>query len=150
MAQLWFDTREKGAGHENPNSQQNSRNRRSRDDWNSRDWWRRLCARRWRVLAAVISAVSEVLTWASLVALMSAAPASVTSAALVFTRWACPASRWIAASMTTDSAALMSTHELGHHHFRGLYGVSPLYDNNDCPWPADLTIESCPVGSVTE
>ena len=42
------------------------------------------------------------------------------------------------------------SHELGHHHFRGLYGVSPLYDNNDCPWPADLTIESCPVGSVTE
>ena len=42
------------------------------------------------------------------------------------------------------------THELGHRHFRGLYGVSPLYDNNDCPWPADLTIESCPVGSVTE
>jgi hypothetical protein len=42
------------------------------------------------------------------------------------------------------------THELGHHHFRGLYGLSPLYDNNDCPWPADLTIESCPVGSVTE
>jgi hypothetical protein len=41
------------------------------------------------------------------------------------------------------------SHELGHHHFRGLYGVSPLYDNN-CPWPADLTIESCPVGSVTE
>jgi hypothetical protein len=32
----------------------------------------------------------------------------------------------------------------------GLYGVSPLYDNNDCPWPADLTIERCPVGSVTE
>jgi hypothetical protein len=42
------------------------------------------------------------------------------------------------------------THELGHPHFRGLYGVSPLYDNNDCPWSADLTIESCPVGSVTE
>jgi len=42
------------------------------------------------------------------------------------------------------------SHEFGHHHFRGLYGVSPLYDNNDCPWPADLTIESCPVGSVTE
>jgi hypothetical protein len=42
------------------------------------------------------------------------------------------------------------SHELGHHHFRGLYGVSPLYDNNDCPWPADLTIERCPVGSVTE
>jgi hypothetical protein len=41
-------------------------------------------------------------------------------------------------------------HELGHHHFRGLYGVSPLYDGNDCPWPADLTIESCPVGSDTE
>ena len=42
------------------------------------------------------------------------------------------------------------SHELGHHHFRGLYGVSPLYDNNDCPWLADLTIESCPVGSATE
>ena len=42
------------------------------------------------------------------------------------------------------------SHELGHHHFRGLYGVLPPYDNNDCPWPADLTIESCPVGSVTE
>ncbi len=41
-------------------------------------------------------------------------------------------------------------HELGHHHFRGLYGVSPLYDGNDCPWPADVTIESCPVGSDTE
>jgi hypothetical protein len=27
----------------------------------------------------------------------------------------------------------------------------PLSDyNNDCPWPADLTIESCPVGSATE
>jgi len=23
------------------------------------------------------------------------------------------------------------THELGHRHLRGLYGVSPLYDNND-------------------
>jgi hypothetical protein len=42
------------------------------------------------------------------------------------------------------------SHGLGHHNLRGLYGVSPLYDNNDCPWPADLTIESCPVGSVTE
>ena len=42
------------------------------------------------------------------------------------------------------------THELGHRHFRGLYGVSPLYDNNDCPWPADVSIESCPVGSDTE
>ena len=42
------------------------------------------------------------------------------------------------------------SHELGHHHFRGLYGVSPLYDGIDCPWPADLTIESCPVGSDTE
>ena len=42
------------------------------------------------------------------------------------------------------------SHELGHHHVRGLYGVSPLYDNNDCPWPADMTIASCPVGSVTE
>jgi len=42
------------------------------------------------------------------------------------------------------------THELGHRHLRGLYGVSPLYDNNDCPWSADLTIESCPIGSVTE
>ena len=42
------------------------------------------------------------------------------------------------------------SHEWGHHHFRGLYGVSPLYDDNDCPWPADLTIESCPVGSATE
>jgi hypothetical protein len=42
------------------------------------------------------------------------------------------------------------SHELGQHHFRGLYGVSPLYDGNDCPWPADLTIESCPVGSDTE
>jgi hypothetical protein len=40
------------------------------------------------------------------------------------------------------------SHELGHHHVRGLYGVSPLY--NDCPWPADMTIESCPVGSDTE
>jgi hypothetical protein len=42
------------------------------------------------------------------------------------------------------------SHELGHHHFRGLYGVSPLYDTNDCSLPADLTIESCPVGSGTE
>jgi hypothetical protein len=42
------------------------------------------------------------------------------------------------------------SHELGYHHFRGLYEMSPLYDNNDCPWPADLTIERCPVGSVTE
>jgi hypothetical protein len=41
------------------------------------------------------------------------------------------------------------THELGHRHSRGLYGVSPLYDNNDCPWSADLTIENC-LGSVTE
>jgi hypothetical protein len=40
------------------------------------------------------------------------------------------------------------SHELGHHHVRGLYGVSPLYD--DCPWPADMTIETCPVGSDTE
>jgi hypothetical protein len=42
------------------------------------------------------------------------------------------------------------SHEWGHHHFRGLYGMSPRYDNNNCPWPADLTIESCPVGSATE
>ena len=42
------------------------------------------------------------------------------------------------------------SHEWGHHHFRGLYGMSPRYDNNNCPWPADLTIERCPVGSVTE
>ena len=42
------------------------------------------------------------------------------------------------------------SHGLGHHNLRGLYGVSPLYDDNDCPWPADLTIESCPVGSTTE
>jgi hypothetical protein len=42
------------------------------------------------------------------------------------------------------------SHELGHHHFRGLYGVSPLYDGNDCSWQANLTIESCPVGSATE
>ena len=42
------------------------------------------------------------------------------------------------------------SHELGHHHFRGLYGVSPLYDGDVCPWPADLTIKSCLVGSDTE
>jgi hypothetical protein len=42
------------------------------------------------------------------------------------------------------------SHEFRHRHFRGLYGVSPLYDNNDCAWPADLTIESCPADSVTE
>jgi hypothetical protein len=42
------------------------------------------------------------------------------------------------------------SHGLGHHNLRGLYGVSPLYDNNDCPWPGDLTIESCPVGSATD
>jgi hypothetical protein len=42
------------------------------------------------------------------------------------------------------------SHQLGHHHFRGLYGVSPLYDTNDCSLPADLTIESCPIGSDTE
>jgi hypothetical protein len=40
------------------------------------------------------------------------------------------------------------SHELGHHHVRGLYGVSPLYD--DCPWPAGMTIEGCPVGSDAE
>jgi hypothetical protein len=42
------------------------------------------------------------------------------------------------------------SHGLGHHNSRGLYGVSPLYYDNDCTWPADLTIESCPVGSATE
>jgi hypothetical protein len=42
------------------------------------------------------------------------------------------------------------SHELRDRHFRGLYGVSPLYDGNDCPWPQDLTIESCPVGSNIE
>jgi hypothetical protein len=42
------------------------------------------------------------------------------------------------------------SHELGRHHVRGLYGVSPLYDTNDCALPADLTIESCPVDSDTE
>jgi hypothetical protein len=42
------------------------------------------------------------------------------------------------------------SHELGHRRFHGLYGVSPLYDGTDCPWPADLTIENCPVGSDTE
>jgi hypothetical protein len=39
------------------------------------------------------------------------------------------------------------SHELRDHHFRGLYGASPLYDGTDCPWPQYLTIESCPVGS---
>jgi hypothetical protein len=42
------------------------------------------------------------------------------------------------------------SHELEHRHFRDLYGASPLYDDNDCSWPADLTIESCPVGSAAE
>jgi hypothetical protein len=42
------------------------------------------------------------------------------------------------------------SHELGHHHFRGLYGAAPLYDGNDCSWPPDLTIERCPVGSAAE
>jgi hypothetical protein len=42
------------------------------------------------------------------------------------------------------------SHELRDHHFRGLYGVSPLYDGNDCAWPADLTIEACPIGSDIE
>jgi hypothetical protein len=42
------------------------------------------------------------------------------------------------------------SHELGHHHFRDRHGVLPLYDFNDCPWPADLTIESCPLESDTE
>jgi hypothetical protein len=42
------------------------------------------------------------------------------------------------------------SNELGYHHFRGLYGVSPLYDGNDCPWPAGLMVKSCPVGSDTE
>ena len=42
------------------------------------------------------------------------------------------------------------SHELRDHRFRALYGVSPLYDGNDCPWPADLTIENCPLGSDTE
>jgi hypothetical protein len=55
--------------------------------------------------------------------------------------------------LAVDSMGLGRTHvsrQLGHHHFRDLYGVSPLYDGNDCTWPADLTIESCPVGSDTE
>jgi hypothetical protein len=39
------------------------------------------------------------------------------------------------------------SHQLRDHHFRGLYGWSPLYYGNACPWPQDLTIESCPVGS---
>ena len=43
------------------------------------------------------------------------------------------------------------SHELRDHHASGLYFWPPLSDyNNDCPWPADLTIESCPVGSATE
>ena len=57
----------------------------------------------------------------------------------------------IAMDRGLDDHALGHTHvshELGHHHVRGLYGVSPLY--GDCPWPADTTIESCPVGSDTQ
>jgi hypothetical protein len=42
------------------------------------------------------------------------------------------------------------SHELRHHHFDGLYGWSRRYYSNDCPWPADLTIESCPGGLDTE
>jgi hypothetical protein len=43
------------------------------------------------------------------------------------------------------------SHELRDHHASGLYFWPPLSDyNNDCPWPTDLTIESCPVGSATE
>jgi hypothetical protein len=43
------------------------------------------------------------------------------------------------------------SHELRDHHASSLYFWPPLSDyNNDCPWPADLTIESCPVGSATE
>jgi hypothetical protein len=52
-----------------------------------------------------------------------------------------------------DDHGLGHTHisdELRDHQARGLYGVSPLYDNNDCPWPADLTIESCPDGTDAE
>jgi hypothetical protein len=41
-----------------------------------------------------------------------------------------------------------ASHELRDHHVRGLYGESPLYDN--CSWPADLTIESCPDGLDAE
>ena len=39
------------------------------------------------------------------------------------------------------------SHELRNHHFRGLYGWSPLYEGTNCPWPQDLTIESCPIES---
>jgi|ERR1700722_5831020 hypothetical protein len=41
------------------------------------------------------------------------------------------------------------SHELGHHHVRGLYG-EPLYNTNDCSLPDDLTIESCPINPDTE
>jgi hypothetical protein len=64
-----------------------------------------------------------------------------------------PGASGIAMDRSLDGHGLGHTHvshELRNRHFRGLYGVSPLYDNTDCPWPADLTIESCPVGSVTE
>jgi hypothetical protein len=41
--------------------------------------------------------------------------------------------------------------ELRDHHVRGLYFWPPLSDyNSDCLWPADVTTESCPVGSATE
>ena len=88
-------------------------------------------------LAAVISAASEVLTWASLVALMSAASASVT---------------WLDRGLNGHGLDHTHvSHELRDHHASGLYFWPPLSDyNNDCPWPADLTIESCPVGSATE
>jgi hypothetical protein len=57
----------------------------------------------------------------------------------------------IAMDRDLDDHGLGHTHvsrELAHHHVRGPYGVSPLYDG--CPWPAGVTIESCPVGSDTE
>jgi hypothetical protein len=41
------------------------------------------------------------------------------------------------------------SHELGHHHVRGLYGV-PLYETNDCSLPDDLTIENCPTNPDAE
>jgi hypothetical protein len=44
--QLWFVIGKKELGYENPKSPQSSHNRRGRNDWNRRYWWR--SPRPWR------------------------------------------------------------------------------------------------------
>jgi hypothetical protein len=97
-----------------------------------------------RVTVVVLAAASAVLTLEASLAPMSAALAAHIGGLGVHPM------PGIAMGHGLNDHGLGHTHvphELRDHHFRVLYGVSPLYVGTDCSWPQDLTIESCSVES---